>query len=309
MIREALKEVRKRAGVLVCSFGGLHWDLQLALALEFSISIELVLVKSDTIDRIIAAFGSEIATLIVNIRTLNSCGERDAYVLQRADVLFPVWVRPKGNIAAVLSDLVSPFIDMRFCCSEYRFKSKQKYDVDAPSDTIRNLPSNYLWHWTRSSQEKWPEEMQNDFCVDLMKSETYPRNAYATLIRILTMGRILASGKCIHQNVPVVSLTENHPSEMKKLFSWRNGRHRMNFEPYAVGFPKSSLKGIELVKVQYNQLPSWETLSKGDRWRSENEWRVRGDLVITEEMKEKMIVIVRCSSETIGGAYTILSYN
>ncbi len=71
----------------------------------------------------------------------------------------------------------------------------------------------------------------------------------------------------------------------------------MNFEPYAIGFPKELLEERGAVFVKYNGDPAWDSLCSGERWESEREWRVRGDLVIDSELYNQSILITRKKSE------------
>lgn len=306
-IQEAVKSVKERSGILLCSCGGLNWDLQLTSALEEGVPVELVLLEGDTLDGLTEDFGEKLSALVVSMVLLKSCKERDSYIFNHADAIFSIWVRPHGHLAGLITALVN--IDYTFDVSHYRFRSHFKYQIAAPSGRVETLPSHYLWHWTRTSQGKWPGESQGDYCKDLLNSSVYPRSALDTLRRILEMGIITASGACIHRNEPVVSFTENHPVKMLEHFKWRSGRHRMNFEPYGVGFPRSSFEEVELVKVKYNDAPSWKTVAKGERWSSEKEWRHRGDCIITEEMKKNMVVIVHRAHESPGDHLNVYSYS
>lgn len=308
-IRKSLFSVKKANGVLVCSHGGLNWDLQLAVALDIGLSMELVLLDSDNLDDLCSSFGKELLELSVDIIWVNTSSERDLSVFNRADIIIPVWVRTGGRIASILSELTTALVDW-YDVSDYRFKSRSKYSVAAPSEEIYKLPSDYLWHWTRGTFEKWSNETQREYCMDIVESNTYPRSALKSLKRIISMNRIVASGKCIYQNEPVVSFTEKHPSEMSELFTWRNGRHRMNFEPYAIGFPRAALSDQTIVKVKYNSAPAWYSITKGQRWIPEQEWRTRGDVVFSSAMLEHMIIIVLNKDECFdAGSKRLCYYN
>jgi len=70
----------------------------------------------------------------------------------------------------------------------------------------------------------------------------------------------------------------------------------MNFEPYAIGFPKAQIVQRGGVAVQYGEKPTWKSMEKSDRWISEREWRVR-DNFFFEELTESMIIIVKTTND------------
>ncbi len=295
---EALHYIKHENGVLVTSLGSLNWDLQLTMAVQLSIPVVLVLpqklAKSFTEEQIIAQYGNIVTNQIIIVKTIQ---ERDKEVATLTDTIFPIWNRVGGRMSMIIEMIPQNKVSYKFTSSRKSFPSFVKYEVGDISSKMRKLPRDYLWHWTRSCDGPWPNETIGELCNSIISSNTYPRSALHSLKRIVSQQKLVASGKCVCESVPVVSFTENHPSDMKKHFSWRTGRHRMNFEPYAIGISRHLLEKIGAVPVRYNCDPSWDVIASGDRWKSEKEWRLRGDVSFTTEMAEGMIVIVKDKSE------------
>ena len=65
----------------------------------------------------------------------------------------------------------------------------------------------------------------------------------------------------------------------------------MNFVPYAIGFPKELLKNRGVVRVNYNGSPAWDSLTSADLWENEQEWRMKGNLFIDDELWNRSILI------------------
>jgi len=287
----AIDSIGRFGGVLVSSLGAVHWDVQVVAAIRAGIPFELIL--EETIDQELYA---SIIAHSFSVRWVSTCEERDRVVLGSAQIIFPIWCRSAGMMNRILATLPNSKIYRSF---EIKFVSHTKHKVDLPqnmSDECLDLPENYLWHWTRKSQKLWPNESPEQFTNDLLDSTRDPRSALATLQRILSMKTILANSSAIGGSVPVVCFTENHPRSMNNHFYWRTGRHRMNFEPYAIGFPKDLIIQHGGVALQYGGKATWESMEKSDRWISEREWRVR-DNFFFEELTESMIIIVKTTND------------
>lgn len=293
-VLESVEYIKKNNGILVTSMGELNWDLQLFAAHESQIPVELIFANDSATVKDVQFEIGDIS--IISSETVGDRQVRDREVLKRSDVVLPVWCRRNGRMDTILTSLQNE-IDTRFDVSLYHFSTKVKYEIDTVSNEIKDLPDDYLWHWTRQTNHPWIDDTIATFCHDLIYGETYPRSALMTLQKIVKTKTLLASGELIYQNTPVVSFTENHPMHMKDHFSWRVGRHEMNFEPYGIGFPKEVLRERGVVPVEYNGEPSWMSISSGDKWKTEREWRHKGNLMFDDELLKEMIVIVRKANE------------
>jgi hypothetical protein len=286
VIQKAVDFCAERQFSIVVSVGQHHWDYVLFSALEREIPIHLVVVEKDI------PILRQWQITPTSCEIVQTAEQRDTRIIEKAETIFPIWLRPKGHLAAILSAKLSGNIDKRFDCSAYRFPTALKYPPFVYSPQLLSLPDSYLWHWTRSSIEKWDDETPQEFCRAVLSSPVYPRNAFATLRRIIQTRTIRGRGEYIVNQIPVVSFTQNHPSQNETMLQWRTGKHRMNFEPYAIGFPRELLAARGGEPVIYGGKPAWNTMRKDAVWENENEWRIRGDFIIDNEIAEKMLVIV-----------------
>jgi len=112
----------------------------------------------------------------------------------------------------------------------------------------------------------------------------------------------------IAHSSPVVCFSANHPREMEHHFTWRSGRHRMNFEPYGIGFPREILAQRGVVPVQYGERDRWDSLCRSDRWKSEKEWRYLGDFDFSELIDEMIVVVAHPHEQKDFPARIVFSY-
>jgi len=149
----AIDSIGRFGGVLVSSLGAVHWDVQVVVAIRAGIPVELILVES--IDQELYV---SILARSFSVRWVSTCEERDRVVLGSAQIIFPIWCRSGGMMNRILATLDNRKIDHSF---EIKFASQAKQKVEITqmlSDQCVNLPENYLWHWTRKSQKRWPNE-------------------------------------------------------------------------------------------------------------------------------------------------------
>jgi hypothetical protein len=278
---------------ILVSAGQTHWDCILSAVLGCGIPVHLVVVEPMTVEDISAEFSSAFESYDV----VESWEARDKFICSNSDCLYPLWLRRNGHISQIIAE-TSSRIDLRFDCSSYKFgDSGLKYSLSGLSAEVKLLPSDYLWHWTRGKHGIWAGETRRNYCNDILNSNSPPRNALATLARILNEKRIRASGLRIAGNTPVVSFTENHPAQSEKMFTWRKDRQQMNFEPYGIGIAKEYIKTKGAKLLKYGTTPDWETMQFDNRWKDENEWRIRGDFLLEDDCTDKMIVVVRKPNE------------
>ncbi|MBI5251939.1 MAG: hypothetical protein HY912_20800 [Desulfomonile tiedjei] len=172
--------------------------------------------------------------------------------------------------------------------------------------------SRFLIHYTRSFPGPWPGQNMLDYCLSLIDGEKdSTHTAFDTLMRIVKERRIRASAKLIRGKYPVVSLTECPPGEVRNLNEWRPGLIRWSFEPYGVALPLRPLFCMGARPVIYAVKEAYEDLSDelrylfqlqsayGRGWSLEKEWRIRGDLEITESLQREMVIIVKTIEEAV----------
>lgn len=253
------------------------------------------------------------------------CEERDAVVAALASVLLVGEIRPGGNMERIIGSRSGGNVKIIRHTSQDGDRGAFQATVSAgttagttsPARPIAASPfgkwvgkSSYVIHYTRSCPGPWPGQTVADYCLSLIQGcERSAHTGFDTLLRILDEKLIRASSRLMRGAHAVVSFTECPPEELSTLIRWRKGLIRWSFEPYGIGFPKEDLFSLGARPVIYAVEQAFQDLSDdlqylfqlqaGDRadWSGEKEWRVRGDLVLTESLREKMVVIVPTPEE------------
>ncbi len=166
------------------------------------------------------------------------------------------------------------------------------------SDTTRALPRAYLSHWTRAATGPWPDQSEADFVRDLLgHPERRLRSALDVLQRILSMERLLASGRLIRCNTPVVCFTAQPLERFRDRTVYRPHLGRWDFTAFGLCFDRDWLVSQGARQVIYGDEQTWKDLDDGDRaffqparrrrsrgrereetWTEECEWRVVGNV-------------------------------
>jgi hypothetical protein len=285
----------------VTSAGQPHWDCILSVIIRYNIPAHVILPKQIPPSYLDEQFQfANNSNNVITTAIVPSREQRDRIICEQPDYVIPIWLRDKGHLASYLANVNGAKIETHFNCSEYNFETSVKYEVPEPSDRIRLLPSDYIWHWTRATIGAWSGETAYQFWSDRLFTNNPPHNALMTLIRIICERRLRASGEHIAGNEPVVAFTENHPSSpvtTETMLRWRQRRHRMNFEPYAIGIPQQDAIARSTKPIKYGGERSWDTMQTGKTWQQEREWRHRGDFILDKECLKNAIVIVREKNE------------
>jgi hypothetical protein len=313
----AVRALRDRGEKLVCSTEPLQWDLVTWLAGKCGAEILLV-VKApeadhgrDEYSRLLADFALDprrTSPLFLPGNPVCSAAHpkdawpvRDRFALDFADAVYPVSIRPGGRLEAMIRE--APF----------RGKLRQDFRIPwtppgyIPRYTLAGRPWNplpsgeWLVHWTRTCQGKWPGEPSHEFFRDLFaRGYGYVRSAPDTLRRILGEGRVRGSAWKMPGNIPAVAFTALSPGDAVALMQWRKRYARYTFEPWGIAVRREALSALGAGEVAYtgNQsdqlaLDGFFTHAAGeeDRWVREREWRLRGDLLLAEIPPEAARVI------------------
>lgn len=233
---------------------------------------------------------------------------RDEIIVWLADKLVPVSVRSGGFLEEVIQRSYSAGkgVDTRFRVP-YR-AGFDRPDYDFPSQRLNSALAGddwtFLTHWTRSHHGPLSRETAFEFYHDLLARERYPRSALDILSMILRSGSIRGSSRFIRGGFPVVSLTARTPQEAVKLMRWRRRYTYYNFEPYGIAIGPEAANTLSCRPVVYGSDELYEQLSPSERpffqkagssvadWTPEAEWRVTGDLRLTDLPSEEIRVIV-----------------
>jgi hypothetical protein len=252
---------------------------------------------------------------------------RDRLVSNLAEEIHVGWIRPGGNMQAMLdiaakrNSRIIRYPEQAGRATERAVSQISTTDGDksettsvgralpprsrsAPGGEVSELPPGYIIHYTRSSRGPWPGETQAEYYAAMLSRPLDAiHSAFCALKRILEEKKVRASGKLSRNSAPVVSFTECRPDEITKLRRWRRGLARWSFEPYGVGFPKTALHELGARPVIYGPESAYPDLGdelgylfhihgKDDtQWYLEKEWRLQRGLDIIDSLWQKMVVI------------------
>ena len=187
-------------------------------------------------------------------------------------------------------------------------------EVENPqSPGIESVPATgWLTHCTRLPG-RWPGEEESSHVEKLVLSEAEERSPLQALLRIVSEQRLLASSEGIRGAFRVVCFSECPLAELLARRTWQKHRTRWDFEPYGICIRQGSLKKLGTAPVEYGDESTWSQLSAerrpwfqknqshiGDRdvdWTAEKEWRLAGDLDLSQFGSEEAFVFVASQAE------------
>ncbi len=315
----AVEHIKSRNLVLLTSLGMNTWELTLALASRKRIGV-IIIPPADPAEHlsesreIMRRFGLDPQKTgflwFDNEKEKNktSWPIRDRIIADFADRIFPVSIRPGGNLENLLSRYQSKIVaDFALRYGVIR-RPRPRYDryplhLDLPSDA-------FLIHFTRTTASPWPNETDFDYYMALLKSgETYCRSAGDTLRHIIASGKIFASGKNIRDGHRVVGFTLMSRENLTQMFRYRPRLVNPYFEPYGIGLPVSAANRAGLRPVIYGpsefylempeaDKPFFQNIgTNGGQWQSEREWRHRGDFSLVDPVAGDLIILVPSEDE------------
>lgn len=305
------------------SLGMTTWEIVLTLASQNSIPVILHLPATDAYNPALLAdleqdFGLPPKTVeIVSIDDNRSSPtskqtmlQRDRSVVSAADVIIPISVRPSGHMEDLITwaeDHGRTVVDT-FRVPYIKRQHQLAYKINQANlnpKLSRFSPNDYLFHWTRSCNGPWPGEKPLEFYSALLASSSYPRDALATLHRILKSYTIIATGRHMPRRVKTVSFTACDPIAMIPHMRWRARWREMSFEPYGIGITAKLASRIGIEPVIYvdhqakSTTESWRTQTRGGKtdWRLEREFRYRGDLDLSSLLQDDLVIFCRFPHE------------
>lgn len=236
---------------------------------------------------------------------------RDNTVIDLADVILPVSIRPKGHLMELISEH-GLNTNLRFQ-TEYKphpHHVRELIDLARIDPAIKDWPNDFLIHWTRARNGPWPGETTALFFTDFISSkDQYCRSAAATLTRILKERAIRGSKWRIAGEQPVVSFTELSPTGSLGLMRWRARWARWSFEPYGIAVHRDWAATQGARAVRYVTEKEWRALAPEEKpcchrigkdsgeWPAEREWRCLGDFSLRDAPPGAIRFIVRETSE------------
>nr|MBN2276656.1 hypothetical protein [candidate division Zixibacteria bacterium] len=325
--RQAANEAASRGYTLLNSVGMNSWEIGLSLSLELRLPIRLIvpLDKSREPEEIKKYYIEQFDLSRSNIEWLflesKSRGdhrqlfpqERDRIIINEADIIYPVSIRPGGNLEELINKASGtgkkivtrfqvPYADKHHPCNS----GPNLKQLDPTIDT--KLPG-FLIHWTRGVTGPWPGERYIDYYRAITGSNHhYPRNALETLLRILREQRLRASSRHQRAGIEAVSFSSLPPTAAAGLMKWRARYSEMTFEPYGLAFDGNFAGTIGIRKVFYgssemcryldnNDKPYYQNIGTIGNWMPEKEYRHIGDIDLTCLPRDRMAFIVRKKEE------------
>jgi len=168
----------------------------------------------------------------------------------------------------------------------------------------------YLTHFTREPDGAWPGEPRVEYLRWLCSGSPYaPRNAFASLCRILQEKRFRACGRLMPDSTPMVCFTGAPPHAILKLRRWRPGLLRWSFTPYGLVLTKEALARLGAQPVSYVPRAAMSlatpaerrfmqrTHSSGADWAEEDEWRIAGDVDLSAFDPADLLALVTAPDE------------
>ena len=318
--------LKERGFGLISSTGMQTWELITALASDLKIPLRLVMVADSqeeflrACDESIVEFNLDpeltefLPCLGVNDGANSPLSSRDDLVIKTADLLVPVSCRPAGSMSVRIAtaEHSGREINREFCVAYSDVSAAIKYDLSIPNlnPALDNPGGRYLVHWTRGTSSPWPGERRISFYRDVLKSDQWPRGALETLVRIVHMKKILASGRHMPGGTPTVSFSSLAPKDVIPLMRWRARYGEMSFEPYGIGIESHLGRQLGIREVlyydgvQHPNIPDdqlWCSQSRGKiaDWTAEREFRFLGDLSLGVIPFASLVLFCMTASEAV----------
>jgi hypothetical protein len=320
----AVRDAKSRGCAILASVGMSSWEIALYFASKYKADLSVYAPsnigekKEDIIDYWAAQFHLEKSRTEwhfidggkkrADYNRFRS--ERDNLVVSQADLIYPISLRPDGNLRRLIDAYGKPCIcDFQTAYEARKGGACRSIEPSSVDDRVDLLLEGYIIHWTKASNFPWPGETHFQYYEDIVNSSRrYARSGLGTLKRILRERRLRASAKHVRKGFPAVAFSTLKPSLALGLMKWRARYREMTFEPYGVGIRKEYAERIGIRKVFYGSPEMYRYLEKehqpyfqnigtiGD-WLAEMEYRHIGDLDLSLIPDDMIAVVVKTSEE------------
>ena len=316
----AVAGLAQRGLTVITSLGMNTWELVLALAGKHGLNSLIVLPAAGPDLQSVAEdvrrrfrLGSETSGFLFyenghGASEKTSWPRRDELIAETADLLFPVSVRPGGNLDRLIAGRADKVCSDFGIPYEKSRRPRPRYDASRINPGL--IGREILIHFTRSVSGPWPRESDFAYYMTLLGSDQeYCHSARKTLANILESGVVYASGNCIRDGYQVVAFTRWSPEDSAELFRYRPRLVNPYFEPYGIGIDLQAACNLGLRPVQYglpqgfkllpgDQKPYFQHRGGGGRWMNEREWRHIGDFQLESLRVDSAMVLVPSSGES-----------
>jgi hypothetical protein len=211
--------------------------------------------------------------------------QRDQYILQISEKIFPVSIRKNG----VLNSLISNYMEKTDTTYQIPYYKKDRlikkeYTKRIFNPEINHFKNQYLFHWTRACKSKWPHETLFTYYNDVVECKGNPRDAFSTLCSIMNQNVIFSSKRHLSNGCQCVSFTGKAPADFINNMRWRARYKEMSFEAYGIGIRKDVAVSKGIVKIEYLDELDLKKIKLTDRWMYQSKGLI-GDWTQEEEYR------------------------
>ena len=169
---------------------------------------------------------------------------------------------------------------------------------------VRPPPGRWLVHCTRARVGGWPGQTDDQYRDELLGGDEdayWRRTPLDSLCRILDQRRLAGSAIASVRSQPVVCLSARPLDELLAGRTFRSHLSRWDYEPYGVLIRQTAAESSGVRPVIYFSDGDKPSVAPGDRWfhhprgtthdwTAEREWRCRGDLDLSDWVKDDVRV-------------------
>ncbi|MFQ5607168.1 MAG: hypothetical protein ACE5GA_04415 [Candidatus Zixiibacteriota bacterium] len=297
--------------VFLCSLGGAPYELALTLLADCGASLQLWLSETQLSEyggsvqearqHAVRQYGLSDSQLVGVHRASSKTGstqaelqERDMTILNRADTLYPVSIRPNGFMNRALDEhsSIAARVNDRYRVRYAKGPASIARDYQSREINQKSAAalSDHLLHWTRTANGPWPGEVRGAYYRDIINSgPAYVRCAKSTLRRIISEARLRGSSRHAPGKASVVAFTSSRLFESVRRMRYRARYREMTCEPYGIAIPREVAQRIGVQRISYRTTGELRGLSPKQRlyahssgenhnWEIEHEWRALGDI-------------------------------
>lgn len=140
--------------------------------------------------------------------------------------------------------------------------------------------SDWLVHCTRANPGPWPQQDFGEHIDEILRQDRWEiPSPLETLIRILQDRRLLATGYLKRSGSRSISFSAKPLRDLLDSRCYQRHLQRWDWEPYGIAIARRHLVHLGARPVRYGIDADAEVQ---DRWRMEEEWRLDGDLTLTD---------------------------
>ena len=186
------------------------------------------------------------------------------------------------------------------------------YQPILPLRLLASTANRYLIHCTRSRSGPWPDQTRDQFHDELLQSPwPAPPTVLTTLTRILSQSRLIATHQYRRGNKDTVCFSGKELHELLAMRQFRSHLGRWDWEPYGlligqrwlIAHGAKPVRYIDRSQAKLITEDEWtycQTVSdatQGIDWRIEHEWRIPGDIRLSQIPFSEALVFVPTMEE------------